>query len=165
MISAMPSSDLACRSRAVRALVLLHDEHLRRFLMVWKRARAASVALPSTDDPAYASLDSLLHHVLGCARGYMMWMCDALELPKPQIRALPEAALLAAEADDYMEHVLEQWRTPLRDVEEERLYTPEYPSRWETRYCIDSMLEHAVMHPIRHAFQLEELMGVNYDAR
>jgi hypothetical protein len=24
--------------------------------------------------------------------------------------------------------------------------------------CIDAMLEHAVMHPIRHAFQLEELM-------
>lgn len=37
--------------------------------------------------------------------------------------------------------------------------TPEYPSRWKTLYCVDAMLEHAVMHPIRHAFQLEELMG------
>jgi hypothetical protein len=41
---------------------------------------------------------------------------------------------------------------------DDRLETPEYPSRWQTRYCIDAMLEHAVMHPIRHAFQLEELM-------
>ena len=57
-----------------------------------------------------------------------------------------------------MEHVLERWRTPLREVGDDRLETPEYPSRWKTRYCIDSMLEHAAMHPIRHAFQLEELM-------
>ena len=57
-----------------------------------------------------------------------------------------------------MEHVLEQWRTPLRDVSDDRLETPEYPSRRQTR-CIDAMLEHSVMHPIRHAFQLEDLMA------
>jgi len=53
------------RSRAVRALVLLHDEHVRRFLVVWNQAQAASVVLPKTDDPAYASLETLLRHVLG----------------------------------------------------------------------------------------------------
>jgi len=46
----------------------------------------------------------------------------------------------------------------LREVPNDKLETPEYPSQWQTRYCIDSMLEHAVMHPIRHAFQLEELL-------
>ena len=30
--------------------------------------------------------------------------------------------------------------------------------RRRSRYCIDAMLEHAVMHPIRHAFQLDELI-------
>jgi hypothetical protein len=65
---------------------------------------------------------------------------------------------MVRDADDYMEHVLERWRAPLREVSNERLETPEYPSQWQTRYCIDSMLEHAVMHPIRHAFQLDELL-------
>jgi hypothetical protein len=65
---------------------------------------------------------------------------------------------MVRDADDYMEHVLERWRAPLREVPDEKLETPEYPSRWRTRYCIDSMLEHAVMHPIRHAFQLDELL-------
>jgi uncharacterized damage-inducible protein DinB len=146
------------RSRAVRALVLLHDENLRRFLVVWKQARAASIVLPLTDDPAYASLDALLRHVFGAARGYMTWVCEVLELPHPEIRVPPDAPALAVDADSYMEHVLERWRTPLQDVGDDRLETPEYPSRWQTRYCIDAMLEHAVMHPIRHAFQLEELM-------
>jgi hypothetical protein len=154
----MPSPPLVSRSRAVRALVLLHDEHLRRFLVVWKQAREASVRLPETDDPDYASLDTLLRHVLRAARGYMTWMCEVLELPDPEIRVTPDAAALSGEADSYMEHVLEKWRTPLQDIGDDRLETPEYPSRWQTRYCIDAMLEHAVMHPIRHAFQLEELM-------
>jgi hypothetical protein len=154
----MPPAPRQYRSRAVRALVLLHDEHLRRFLVVWKTARARSVGLPQTDDPDYASLDTLLRHVLRGARGYMTWMCEVLELPDPEIRLVPDAAVLSAEVDGYLEHVLEKWRTPLQDVSDDRLETPEYPSRWQTRYCVDAMLEHAVMHPIRHAFQLEELM-------
>jgi hypothetical protein len=142
----------------VRALVLLHDEHLRHFLVVWKKAQAASVVLAKTDVAAYASLDTLLRHVLGSARGYMTWMCEVLELPDPEIRIPPQPTALSEEADSYMEHVLEQWRTPLRDVGDDRLETPEYASRWGPRYSIDAMLEHAVMHPIRHTFQLEELM-------
>jgi uncharacterized damage-inducible protein DinB len=146
------------RSRAVRALVLLHDEHLRRFLVTWKRAKSVSVVLPQTDDEAYASLDALLRHVLSAARGYMTWMCEVLALPDPQIIVASEPAVLAQDPDSYMEHVLEKWRAPLQDVSDDRLETPEYLSRWQTRYCIDAMLEHAVMHPIRHTFQLEELM-------
>ena len=155
----MPTAPHTYRSRAVRALVLLHDEQLRRFLDAWKRARAASVVLPVTNDPAYASLDTLLRHVLGAARGYMTWMCEVLELPDPEIHVAPEPAVLSKDPDAYMEHVLERWRTPLQEVGDDRLEAPEYPSRWQTRYCIDAMLEHAVMHPIRHAFQLEELVN------
>ncbi len=139
--------------------MLLHEEQLRRFLETWKRAKAASVVLPATADPDYISLDALLRHVLGAARGYMTWMCEVLDLPDPEIHATPDPAALSADANTYLEHVLEKWRAPLQDVSDDRLETPEYPSRWKTRYCIDAMLEHAVMHPVRHAFQLEELMS------
>jgi hypothetical protein len=88
----------------------------------------------------------------------MIWMCEVLGLPDPGIRSAPDASAIVRDADDYMEHVLERWRVPLREVPNEKLETPEYPSLWQTRYCIDSMLEHAVMHPIRHAFQLDELL-------
>jgi hypothetical protein len=155
----MTSTAPAYRSRAVRALVLLHDEHLRRFLAVWHAAREASVVLPATDSPNYASLDALLHHVLGAPGRYMTWMCEVLELPDPSIPPLPEPAALARDAEGYMNQVLERWRAPLVNVGDDQLLAPEYPARWKTRYCIDAMLQHAVMHPIRHAFQLEELMG------
>jgi hypothetical protein len=116
------------------------------------------VSLPLTNDPAYASLEALGRHVLSAAGGYMTWMCEMLALPDPGIRSAPDAAAMVSDADDYVEHVLERWRSPLRDVSSESLERPEYPSRWQTRYCIDAMLEHAVMHPIRHAFQLDELL-------
>jgi RimJ/RimL family protein N-acetyltransferase len=146
------------RSRAARALVLLHDEHLRRFLDVWEHARASALVLPSTADPAYVSLDTLGRHVLRAARGYITWICDMLQLPDPGIREAPPPAALAHEAAASMEEVLAGWRVALRDVRDDQLERPEYRSRWNTLYSIDAMLEHAVLHPIRHAFQLEELM-------
>ena len=140
-------------------MVLLHEEHLRRFVRTWRLALTAGVSLAPTADPAYASLNALGRHVLGAAGGYMVWMCEMLSLPDPGIRSAPDTAAIASEAEGYMEHVLERWRNPLREVPDDRLETPEYPSEWKTRYCIDSMLEHAVMHPIRHAFQLDELIN------
>ena len=47
---------------------------------------------------------------------------------------------------------------PLVEVEEERFSKPEYVSNWGIRYCVDAMLEHAVVHAILHRVQLEELL-------
>lgn len=152
------------RSRAVRALVLLHEQHLRRFFLTWKLARTTGVVLPATEDPAYISLDALCCHVFRSAGGYMVWVCEMLQLPDPGIRPAPDAAVLFEEAERYLEHLIERWRAPLQEVSDERLDTPEYRSRWGTLYSIDAMLEHAVMHPIRHAFQLDELMRDGDDA-
>ncbi len=148
----------AYRYRGARALVLLHEQHLRDFLATWKTAKESAVKLPPADDPDYASLDALLNHVMRCAAGYMFWICKQLELPDPEFLRPPEADAIASEADAYMEHVLERWRQPLADVAEERFHEPSFAAPWDATYCIDAMLEHAVMHPIRHRFQLMELM-------
>ncbi len=144
--------------RGARATILLHERHMRDFLATWKQARMAEVALPATDDPNYASLQTLLRHVLRAGRGYMVWACEVLGLPAPDIRPAPEADAIEAEADAYLEQLLAGWRDPLREVAPEAFHRPEFESRWGVKYCVDAMLEHAVMHPIRHAFQLEELM-------
>ncbi len=147
------------KSRGARALVLLHEQHLRQCLEVWKHAKAANISLPETDDENYRSLETLLEHILGSPQGYLAWICKNLELPDPETNPVPEVSTIEAEADKYLQHLLERWRLPLANVEEEKLYNPEYPSNGGTHHhCIDIMLQHAVMHPVRHAFQLEELM-------
>lgn len=103
--------------------------------------------------------------MLSAAGGYMTWICEVSGLPDPGIRPAPDEAAILREAEDYLEHVLERWQASLRELLDHRLETPEYPSRWKTRYCIDSMVEHAVMHPIRHTFQLNELLAASANPR
>ena len=145
--------------RGARALVLLHEQHLRRFLDIWWQAKAANVALPQVKDPDYVSLETLLRHVLRAARGYLVWTCGMLDLSDPGISPTPDADTIAIEAEEYLDDLLQRWRFPLAPVPEEKFFQPLYRTWWQVDYCIDAMLEHAVMHPQRHALQLEEALS------
>jgi hypothetical protein len=144
--------------RGARAMILLHEQEMWRFLEVLHVAKVGGIKLPVTDDSDYASYGALLRHVMRASRGYMTWMCKALGLADPQIDPTPDADVIEVEADNYLKHLLDRYRRPLADITEEQCYSPEYKSRWGTMYSIEAMLEHAVLHPIRHSFQLEELM-------
>jgi uncharacterized damage-inducible protein DinB len=146
------------RYSGARSLVLLHEIHLKSCLRTWQEAKSMGAELPKTDDGDYKSLDTLLRHILRAARGYMTWMCNKLDLPDPEIEKTPEAELIAEKADEYVSHLSEKWCLPLAEIPEDKFHKPTYTSRWGVDYCIDAMLEHAVMHPIRHEFQLRYLI-------
>lgn len=140
------------------AMVQLHEVHLRSFLNTWRKAKERNLPLPETDDIDYESLETLLRHVFRAARGYMTWMCEKLGLPDPCIDSVPEVDKIEVTANSYLEHLIEKWHSPLRDVPADKFEDQVYKSRWGVDYCIDAMMEHAVMHPIRHEFQLKNLM-------
>ena len=146
--------------RGARALVLLHERELRAFVETWQRAREAGVrfAPEAAGEAAYASLEANLAHVLGAARGYLVWVCEVLGLDDPGIDPPPPAERLGSEVQGYLDHLLARWDLPLRGVDEATLDRSEARSRWGVTYCVDAMLEHAVMHPVRHRFQLIELL-------
>jgi len=156
-----PNSLNNYRYKGARALVLLHEQYLRSCLETWREAKRLNIRLPETDDQDYQSLETLLRHILRAARGYMTWMCEKLDLPDPGIDPAPEPEQVEAQAGSFVDHLLEKWQLPLAEVAEERFHTPTYASRWKVEYCIDAMLEHAVMHPIRHEFQLKNLITGN----
>ena len=139
-------------------MVLLHEKYLTCLLQTWQEAKKLNIKLPKTDDSDYESLETLLRHILRAAGRYMIWMCDKLNLPDPGIEPAPEPENIERGAEKYLEHLLTKWQTPLADVKEEKFMTQTYASNWGVEYCIDAMLEHAVMHPIRHEFQLRNLM-------
>jgi hypothetical protein len=144
--------------KGASALVKLHEIHLQSFYETWKQAKQLNVKLPDSDDPYYKSLDTLLYHLLRSARGYMIWMCDKLELNDPQIKETPPAEIIEEKAVEQLTNLFERWSVPLANVEPELFEDKVYKSNWSVEYCIDAMLEHAVMHPIRHEFQLRNLI-------
>jgi hypothetical protein len=151
------------RYRGARALVLLHERELRDFVATWRRAVAWGVTLPATDDPDCASADAMARHVLSAAGRYMIWLTRKLGLPDPRIDEAPPLEEIEERADAYLEHVLECWRELLRDVPEAR-FAEVHRSNWGEDFTLESMLEHAVVHPMRHALQLEELMAAQSHA-
>jgi hypothetical protein len=142
-----------------RALIILHEKELRLFVKAWKQARKVGITLPPVKNHDYESFEQMLYHVVFRARDYMNWICRQLELPDPQLEPIPEIPELMNRIDEYLERLLPQLRKPLVDVPGREFYIKTYTSPWKTAYCIDAMLEHMVMHPIRHRFQLETLMS------
>lgn len=147
------------RHAGARALVSLHEQHMRSCVAVWLQAESTGVTTPAVNDTDYESMGALGAHVLGCARHYLVWICEQLEVALPTIDRAPAPADLAVNAQRYLEYVLEHWRQPLAAIEPDQFEGQVYTSAWGEPFTIDSMLEHAVMHPIRHEFQLRAWMA------
>ncbi len=146
------------RYRGAGVLIYLQEKRMRSFLPVWKQAKEINVKLPETTDPNFRSLETLLFHVFRASRGYIKWICEKLNLPDPGIDSPPALEEIEKKANRYLEYLLEKWRDPLIELDEKVFLDKAYLARWGVEYCIDAMLEHAVMHPVRHEFQLSNLI-------
>ena len=154
------SDNVDYKYNGAKALVTLQEEKMRSFLSVWREAKKMNVSLPQTEDKDYQSLETLLFHVFRASRGYLNWICEKLNLPDPAIDTIPKVGVIEGKADEYLEYLLGKWKHPLKDLDEKVFHENTYKSRWGVEYCIDAMLEHAVMHPIRHEFQLSNLIAI-----
>jgi uncharacterized damage-inducible protein DinB len=153
------SENVDYKYRGAKALVALQEKKLRSFLTAWGNAKELNIPLPETDDKDYQSLETLLFHVFRASRGYLNWICEKLNLPDPAIDPIPKVEVIEEKADEYLDYLLGKWKHPLKDLDEKVFYDTAYKARWGVEYCIDAMLEHAVMHPVRHEFQLNNLIA------
>ncbi len=147
------------KSNAVRSCVELHEVELRRFYETWERFRASGVALPPTDDPSYASADDLGGHVLRSARNYLTWIGDCVKRPVTDVDPDDDRVSVARKGRAFVDQVLAAWRRHLAVLEDAELAPATWKSRWGEDYNIEQMLEHAIVHPMRHRIQLERLMA------
>jgi hypothetical protein len=145
--------------RGARALLILNEYGLQRFLEGWKEAKAQGVSLPVTDNPAFQSYEYLIRHVFEMPRSSMTWICEKLRLPDPNIKEPPDVLVIDKEADWYLVYLIEKLREPLADVEPQRFYDVTYETAWKEQYTIHMMLEHIVCHAFRHVLQIEELIA------
>lgn len=147
------------KSRGVRALVMLQMAEMRRLFAVWEKAKQLGVALPASRDPAYGNLDLLMQHPLRSCRGYLTWLCEVLERPDPGVPDPPQPEDVAAKGTVYLDVLEQAWHANMAWMPDEALDSDVvHTSRWGAPMTVEAMFEHAAVHPMRHRFQLEELI-------
>jgi len=151
---------MAFRSRAVRSLVELHERELPAFLATWRRFVESGKPMPEAHgDSDYESPDRLVAHVQGSARSYLLWVWEVLERPIEGLPLIRDHTLIVPRLDAFMAETLEGWRTHLAPLENGQLSPRQHLSRWGEPHTIEQMLEHAVVHPMRHRIQLERILA------
>jgi len=148
------------RSRAVRSLVELHERELPAFVATWRRFVASGCPMPEAHgDPDYENPDRLGAHVQGSARSYLLWIWEVLERPITDLPLIRDPDVIMPRLDAFMAETLDGWRRHLALLEDAQLEAQQYLSRWGKPHTIEQMLEHAVVHPMRHRIQLERILA------
>jgi len=148
------------RSRGVRSLVELHERELPEFLATWRRFAASGKPMPEAHgDEDYENRERLVAHVQRSARSYLLWIWEMLERPIEDLPYVREPDEIVPRLDAYMAETLDGWRRHLAPLAPEQLAPKQYLSRWGEPHTIEQMLEHAVVHPMRHRIQLERILA------
>ena len=146
-------------SRAVKSLVELHEREMRAFEDTWKRYAATDLPVPEAHgDENYSSRERLHAHVLFAARGYLTRIGEWLGRSVTDVDATTDAAAASARAAALMDEILAAYRRHLASVTTEELEPQKHKTRWGELMSVEMLLEHAVVHPMRHRIQLERLL-------
>ena len=149
------------RSRAVMSLVELHERELRSFLALWDRFVASGLPVPEAHgDESYENRDRLLGHVLMAARGYLTRIGEWVGRPVNDLDASPDPYEVVGRASAFADSVLAGYRRHLASITTEELEPQLHKTRWGDLMSVENLLEHAVVHPMRHRIQLERMLEV-----
>jgi uncharacterized damage-inducible protein DinB len=147
------------RSRAVRSLVELHEREIQTFLEVWRRFVAADLPMPEAHgDESYASRERLAGHVLMSSRGYLTRIGEWVGRPVNDVDGSQDPLEIAGRATEFAEHVASAYRRHLAEISNEEVEQQIHRTRWGELMSVENLLEHAVVHPMRHRIQLERIL-------
>jgi hypothetical protein len=88
---------------------------------------------------------------------YLTWIGECVARPVTDLDSESDLVVIAGRSTAFMEEVLAGWRRHLAVLEDRELAPATYRTIWGESYNIGQMLEHAVVHPMRHRIQLERL--------
>lgn len=148
------------RSWAVLSLVELHEQEMRSFLQVWKRFMATDLPMPEArGDENYKSRETMIGHVIRAARGYLTRIGEWVKRPVTDWNdSQDDPHEIAARLPELTDNVLAAYRRYLSEVTDQELEPQVHRTRWGDLMSVEMLLEHAVVHPMRHRIQLERIL-------
>lgn len=104
------------------------------------------------------SIEVIMNHVVRAGYGYSKYIRDALSIQALPVeeRRIPQAEI-GGEIDRFLAYTFEifEGREKTIDSELENVY---FKTRWEVMYNIDQLLEHAIVHILRHRRQIQKFL-------
>lgn len=152
----------AFRSGAVGALMDEYErasDELAQLILHLTDAEFEAVRDRQTPDEECRSIRTVINHVVRASYGYAHYMRVAFSLPSPRI-VVPLGARsesveqLAAMLAYTVETLDGRWEMPDAEMEAVKIQ-----SRWGTVYDLEQMLEHAIVHILRHRRQIERFLS------
>ncbi|MFI5263081.1 MAG: DinB family protein [Candidatus Kapaibacterium sp.] len=112
---------------------------------------------PTSPDPDCLSVQTIMSHVISSGYGYATYIRNSLGVKanRPDIPLLSQADSIA-ELEKMFAYTLETFEGRW-EMNEDQMLTILVHTRW-SEYDIESMLEHAIVHILRHRRQIEKLM-------
>jgi hypothetical protein len=92
------------------------------------------------------------------ARGYLTRIGEWVGRPVSDVDASKDPYDVAGRASAFAQNVLAGYRTNLPAITIEEFAPQLHKTRWGDLMSVENLLEHAVVHPMRHRRQLERLL-------
>ena len=111
-----------------------------------------------TADPNCRSVQTIMNHMIGSGYGYADYIRQAFSVPsgRPTLPVLGRTRSL-----DQLSHMLAYTAETLEgrwEYSDEQVSAVRINSRWGVQYDMEQMLEHAIVHILRHRRQVERFL-------
>ena len=104
------------------------------------------------------SIEVIMNHVLRAGYGYSKYIRDALSMDASPVedRQIPQTDI-SDEIDKMLAYTAEIFEGE-RQITDEELENIYFKTRWDVIYNIDQLLEHAIVHILRHRRQIQKFL-------
>jgi uncharacterized damage-inducible protein DinB len=154
--------DQAYRKGAIGALMDEYERaasELRRLVEHLREEEFTKTVDPRTSDENCRSVQTIMSHVVSAGYGYAAYIRDRFSMAseRPQKRLLSYRESLE-EFDGMLKYTTDtldgRWEMP-----ESAIQGTVIQSRWGVTYDLEQLLEHAIVHVLRHRRQIEKFIN------
>jgi uncharacterized damage-inducible protein DinB len=136
-------------------------EELKNVLKIIDLKDYVAIVDSATNDPDCASIQTIMNHVVKAGYGYANYIRQQFGdfwIERKEQYELPTPKLAIEELDKMLFYTVEtltnKWDLNLDDVIHHKI-----KSRWGQEYDLEQLLEHAIVHILRHRRQIEKFLG------
>ena len=147
------------RKGAIGSLLDEYEKALFELKSVLQKARAEDYTrVVEGEDEHCRSIQIIMNHVVRAGYGYSKYIRDALSMDANPIedRQIPQAEIVA-EVDKMFAYTAAIFEGE-RSITDEEMNEIFFKTRWGVDYNIDQLLEHAIVHVLRHRRQIQKFL-------